>query len=118
MLIFKLDGAAVSEGGMKPSGIVDVIDEVGHIGDDVRERFVVTDIDSFDLQGLHEALGFRVVIRISAPAHGAAQSMRHEDIPISLGGVLGASVEWWMHPAGGRRLSIADWSAAWSIVCP
>ena len=47
--------------------------QAGNIDRDVVEGLIGHQVDGFDLQGLHEALGLGVVVRIAAPAHRTDQ---------------------------------------------
>ena len=47
---------------MQPTGIVDLINEAGQVGHDVSERLVGHRIDRLNLQRLHEAFRFGVVV--------------------------------------------------------
>ena len=55
---------------------------------DVGEGLVGHGVDSFDLQRLHEALRFGVVVWVAAPAHRADEAMPVEGLPIGLRGIL------------------------------
>ena len=72
---------------MQAPGVVDLIDEVGNIGRDVVEGLIGHQVDGLDLQGLHEALGLGVVVRIAAPAHRTDQPMLMEALTIGIGRV-------------------------------
>jgi hypothetical protein len=54
VLLLKLYRADIAESGVKPSGIVDAVDELGKIFDDVGECLERHWIDALDLQRLHE----------------------------------------------------------------
>jgi hypothetical protein len=45
---------------MQSPTIVDVVDEVRKVGSDILKRLISRQVDSFDLQRLHEALRFGV----------------------------------------------------------
>ena len=61
---------------MKSAGVVDLVDGAGKVGSNVLERFVVHLIHRFDLQRLHEDLGFGVVVGISAPERAGLRPER------------------------------------------
>ena len=58
---------------MQAPWVVHLIDQAGNIDRDVVEGLIGHQVDGFDLQGLHEALGLGVVVRIAAPAHRTDQ---------------------------------------------
>src|SRR5215470_5660088 len=66
--------------------------KVRKVGNNVCERFVVSEIDGFNLQRLHEALGFGVVIRVATPAHGTAQAVGCQELAVRLSSVLRPAV--------------------------
>jgi hypothetical protein len=63
-------------------------------------------INRFDLQRLHEAFGFGVIVGIAAPAHRTDEAMPIEGLPIGLRGVLRAAVRGMK--AAGRRSAVLD----------
>ena len=60
-MILELRGAQIAERGVEPPCVVDLVDEAGKIGGDILESIVVHQVDGFDLQRLHEALGLGVM---------------------------------------------------------
>ena len=48
VLILELYGAQISERRVEPACVVDLVDEVGKIGGDILERFVVHQMDGLD----------------------------------------------------------------------
>ena len=75
-----------------PAPVVDLLDEVGKVLGYVVESLEGHRIDRFDLQRLHEALGFGVVIRIASAAHRADQIVVDQKLPAALGGILRAAI--------------------------
>ena len=69
VLILELDWAPVSECGVEPARVVDLVDEVRKVGDDVGERLIVSEIDGLNFERFHEALGLGIVIRVAPPPH-------------------------------------------------
>jgi hypothetical protein len=92
MLIFELLRAEVSERGMEPLWIVNLIDEPWKVEGDVFEGIVGHGIDGFDLEGFHEALGLGVVVRIAATSHGADEVVGGQGLAISASSVLDAAI--------------------------
>ena len=62
VLILEFDRAPVSERGVEPALVVDLVDEAWKRMDDVGECLVAAEIHLFGLERLHEALGLSVVI--------------------------------------------------------
>jgi hypothetical protein len=60
----------------------------GKVSCHILKGFVVHQIDGLDLKGLHEVLGFGIVIGIAASAHGADETMFGEPVAVGLGSVL------------------------------
>ena len=75
MAILVLRGAQIAERGVESASVVDLIDKARKIGSDVLESFVGHRVHGFDLERLHEALDFGVVVWIAAPAHGAYEAV-------------------------------------------
>src|ERR1700737_2269776 len=90
-----------------PEWSPNLVDEAGKVGCDVLEGFVCHQIHGLDLQCLHEALGLGVVVGVSAPAHGAGETMLLQDGAIVFGGILRSTVgmmhatPWWIAGADG-----------------
>ena len=108
VLVLELYAAQVSERGVEPSLIVDLVDEAGKVGRDVPESFASHRVYRLHLQRLHEALGFGVVVRISAPAHRTNEAVIGQELPVELGRALGSAVgmmhatsSWPPHSDGG-----------------
>ena len=93
---------------MKPAAVVDLVDEAWKAFCDVADGFVGHWVDRFDLQRLHEALRFGVIVGIAVPAHRADEAMAVEGLPIGLRGILGAAIR--VMKAAGRRSSVLDCS--------
>ena len=106
MLLLELLGAPISKSGMEPFGVVDLVDELGKVVNDVLEGLVGHRIDGFNLQGLHEALGLGIVVRIAAAPHRADQAMSCQGAVIDRSGVLRAAVR--MVNASRWRLAALD----------
>ena len=70
---------------MQPLGVVDVLDEAADVGHGLCERPVLLQVDFLALQGLEEALGLGILVRI---AHG-----RHAD-PCPDARQLGIEHDW------------------------
>src|SRR5258708_40219681 len=69
VVILELRWAQISESGVQPSGVVDLVDEARKIGGHVFEGLVFHQVDGLDLQRLHKTLGLRIVVGIAASAH-------------------------------------------------
>lgn len=54
---------------MEALGVIDRVDEDGDRAPCVFDILEAAAVDFFGLEGLHEALGFGVIVRISGPAH-------------------------------------------------
>src|SRR6516165_1185548 len=106
VLILELDGTPIAEGAMESACVVDLINEVRKVGNDVCERFVVPEVNRFDLQRLHEALGLGVVIRVATAAHGTAQAVGCQKLAVWLSGVLRPPIR--MMDTPGRRPAAVD----------
>ena len=57
MVIFELRWAPAAERGVEPPSVVDVFKAARKIGSDIREGFVVRQVDGLDLPHLDAALG-------------------------------------------------------------
>src|SRR3954447_19447679 len=72
--LFKLDRTRVSERRVATLGIINLFDEARQRGNDVVESLVLHQVDLFDLECLHEALGLGVVVWVAASrVHHAAR---------------------------------------------
>src|SRR5699024_3514786 len=91
-LMLELVWAQIAQGRMQASGVVDLLDEAGQSGGDLLEGRVIRDVDVLDLEGLEEALGLGVVVRVAAAAHRADEAMRREQGAVLCGGVLRAAI--------------------------
>ena len=67
-MILELRWAQVAERGVEPPGVVDVVNEAGKIGGDIREGFLVHQVDGVDLQRLDAALGLGIIGWAPVPA--------------------------------------------------
>lgn len=67
---------------MQPTGIVELIDEAGQIGHDVPERLLGYRVDRLNLQGLHEAIRFGIVIGVYTPTYGAFELMVGQNLAV------------------------------------
>src|SRR4051794_24288098 len=106
VLILELHRAEIAERGMKAFAVVDLVEEPRKVGGDVLERLVGGEVDSLDLQRLHEALRLGVVIWIGAAAHRADQAMGGQQLAVDLRRVLRTAIG--MMNAAGDRRSIPD----------
>ena len=88
MLILERNRAQISKSGVEPARVVDLVDKARKIGCDIGEGFIGHQVYRLHLERFHEALGFGVVIRISAPAHRTDQAMIGKDPAVELGGIL------------------------------
>ena len=77
---------------MESASIVTLVDESGKISSHILEGFVVHQIDGLDLQCLHEALCFRVVVGVPAPPHRTNETVVGEQAAVDLRGILRAAV--------------------------
>ena len=68
-MLLELRRAEIAERGVQAPLVVDLVDEAREVYRDVVEGFVGHRIDGLDLQGLDEALGLGVVVRIGATSH-------------------------------------------------
>ena len=100
VLNLKLDRAPISERGVEPAFVVDLVDEVRKRVDDVGERLIAAEVDFLGLDSLHEALGLGVVIGDAAAAHRTAQPMLCERLAILIRGVLCSTIGM-VHTSGG-----------------
>ncbi len=73
--ILVLRGAEIAERGVESASIVDLINEAWKVSRNVLESFVGHQIHGFNLESLHEALGFGVVVWITAAAHRTYESV-------------------------------------------
>jgi hypothetical protein len=62
--------------------IVSLVEEARKVGGYVFECFVVPQIHFLGLQCLREAFRLGVIVRIAAAAHGAAEAMCGEQLPV------------------------------------
>ena len=102
---FRIQVAGSSRGGVEPLGIVDGIDEDGNgapCGFDILEAAA---IDFFGFEGLHEALGFGIVVRIAGPAHTDGDIVAGEALAIIGRSILHAAIGM-MNETGGPGLAI------------
>lgn len=91
---------------MQTGGIVDVFNEGRQVSGNVLESLVVSDMDGLDLQGLHEALGLGVVVRVASPAHRPDEAAALDDAPMPGSGVLRSAVG--VQHAAGKRTAGLD----------
>lgn len=92
VLLLELDRAEIAQCGMSSALIVDAVDKRGKRSDDVLEGFECHRIDRLDLERLHEALGFGVIVGISTPTHRADDAISREQLPITRSRVLRSAV--------------------------
>lgn len=69
VLILELDRAPISERGVEPALVVDLVDKLRKRMNDIRESLIAPEVDLLGLDGLHEAFGFGVVIGNATAAH-------------------------------------------------
>jgi hypothetical protein len=84
------NGGFIAERGVEAVGVVDVVDEGADVASGVFEVGVGPAVDFLGLQGLHEALGFGVVVWIARPAHAALEPAPVQTSRVSVAGVLHA----------------------------
>ena len=72
--------------------VVDLLNEFSNIIESILERLILGEIDLLVLQGLYEALGERVVVRIPPSAHADFDAMRFQALDILVRGVLDSLV--------------------------
>jgi len=77
---------------MQSLPIVNVFNEAGDTSPGVRGIAISQSCNFFLLQGFHEALRTRIVIRIAHPAHTRLDPMRVEDVRIAAASVLNSPV--------------------------
>src|SRR5208337_1477010 len=77
---------------METASVVDFVDEPRKVLGDICEGFIGHRIDSFDLEGLHEALGFRVVVRVASAPHRTDKTAAKQGFPIGLSGILRTAI--------------------------
>jgi hypothetical protein len=73
VLLLELGGAAVSERRVQAPVVV-LFDEARELLRDVVEGLEIHRVDALDLEGLDQALGHRVVVRIATARHGAFEA--------------------------------------------
>jgi len=108
--------AQIAKGGMEPTAVVNCDDKSWKVLDDIGEGFEGHRINRLDLESLHEAFRFSIVIRIAAAAHRPDQAMRDQGVTIELGGVLGELKRWSQHPEerGCDEDSTTAFGSGWS----
>jgi hypothetical protein len=74
---------------VQSADVVYLVDEAWKPRDHVRVTPIVTEVDLFALDRLHETLGFPVVVWIAAPTHRTDQSAFGKYPAIGRGRVLG-----------------------------
>jgi hypothetical protein len=91
VVVLELGGTQVTERGVEPPRVKDVVDEAWEVGRDVLEGLVVHEVHGLDLESLHETLGLRIVVGVAASAHRTDQAVAGKRVAVDLGGVLRAS---------------------------
>jgi hypothetical protein len=69
---------------MESASVVNLVDEAGKIHGHILEGFVVHQIDGLDLEGLHEALGFGIIVWVPPPPHRTNEAVVGEQAAIDL----------------------------------
>jgi hypothetical protein len=77
---------------VKALAIVDLLDEVANVASRFVDALIVLSINFLDLECLHEALGFGIVIGIGRPAHADPYASAFEAIDVVAAGVLDAAI--------------------------
>ena len=77
---------------MQPFAIIDFFNEIGKPVLDIRQSPVFPEIDLFCFQGFDEALGGRVVVRVSFSGHADPETILQQGLHIFVGGILNAPV--------------------------
>src|SRR4051794_388333 len=90
--LFKLDRTRVSERRVATLGIINVFDEARQRGNDVVESLVLHQVNLFDLECLHEALGLGVVVWVAASTHRTVEAVLGELGAVVFGSVLRTAV--------------------------
>ena len=83
---------AITERRVQSAGVVYPVDEAWKPRDHVRVSPIVTEVDLFALDRLHETLGFPVVVWIAAPTHLTDQSGFGKYPAIGLGRVVRTAI--------------------------
>ena len=87
--MFELGGAPVTESRVEPASIVDLFDEVREVCRDVGEGLVLHEVYGLDLERLHKAFCFGVVVRIAAASHRSLETVLGQELAVILGRILG-----------------------------
>lgn len=90
---------------MEALGVVDGADEDADGTSCVCDVLEAAAVDFFGLEGLHETLGFGIVVRIAGPAHTDGDIMAGETLAIIVGRILHATIGM-MNETGGPGLAI------------
>ena len=77
---------------MEALGIVDGVDEDANGTSRVLDVLEAAAVDFFGLEGLHETLGFGIVVRIAGPAHADGDIVAGEALAIIGRSILHATV--------------------------
>ena len=77
---------------MQPFAIIDFFDEIGKPVLDIRQSAVFPEIDLFGFQGFDEALGGRIVVRVSFSRHADPEAVLQQHLHVVAGGILDAPV--------------------------
>src|SRR5271157_623206 len=104
--VLELLRAEIAQGGMETSSVVDVVDEPWEVLCDIGEGFVGHRIDGFDLEGLHEALGLGVVVRVASAPHRTDETAAKQGFPIGLSCILRTAIR--VVDTTGRRFAALD----------
>ena len=90
---------------MEALGIVDGVDEDANGTSRVLDVLEAAAVDFFGLEGLHEALGFGIVVGIAGPAHADGDIVTGEALAILGRGILHTTIGM-MNETGGPGLAI------------
>ena len=77
---------------MKALGVVDGVDEERDFAAGMIKVFECFAVDLLGFQGLHEAFGFCVVIRIGWPRHAGCNGAGVKTLPVFVAGILHAAI--------------------------
>jgi hypothetical protein len=77
---------------MQPLAVVHGFDKGSDGASGLAQIAIAASIDLFLLQGLHEAFGLGVVVRIADTAHTGLDIMRRQDFRVFGAGILDAAI--------------------------
>jgi hypothetical protein len=106
VLFLEPHGRKITERRVQSAGVVYRVDEAWKPRDHISVSSIVTQIDLFTLDRLYKALGFAVVVWITAATHRTEQAVVGKYAVIGLGSVLHAAIR--VVDAAARWLSNLD----------